>query len=376
MSIKVSKTTKIYVACPANVATGGPELLHQLAYHIIHDLGLKAFMFYYNYDNSRYKTPVQPEYEHYNVPYVLEIPSQDDDPDNILVVPEIFSALKLLPKYRNMRKGVWFLSVDNYYFSRTKRFDFPFQKAMNKFLGLFGKEPMFDVRSENNLILLAKKYDYREDPLLKVADFYMAQSHRVMHWFRELKPMYYLSDYLNPKFLKIQPILSKKDNIVTFNPKKGLNFTKRIVSFATKDERFRKIEFVPIINMNRSEVIDTLMRAKVYIDFGNHPGKDRIPREAAILGCCIVTGKKGSAAFYEDVPISDKYKFEDKSENIPGIVEKIYDCIENFEERYKDFEEYREMIKSEPEKFIEDLKKIFVYIDEDGTLHSKYSYYF
>jgi len=36
--IKIQENTKIYVACPGNVATGGPELLHQL--------GLKAFMFY------------------------------------------------------------------------------------------------------------------------------------------------------------------------------------------------------------------------------------------------------------------------------------------------------------------------------------------
>jgi len=41
------------------------------------------------------------------------------------------------------------------------------------------------------------------------------------------------------------------------------------------------------------------------------------------------------------------------------IVEKIKDCFKNFEMHYKNFENYRNIIKSEPEKFIKDLKSIF-----------------
>jgi hypothetical protein len=111
-------------------------------------------------------------------------------------------------------------------------------------------------------------------------------------------------------------------------------------------------------------VIKTLQKAKVYIDFGNHPGKDRIPREAAILGCCVITGKRGSAAFFEDVPIPDEYKFEDKEKNIPKIIDKIKDCLENYEKRYEDFDYYREVIKNEPQKFIEDLRKIFIKVEK------------
>ena len=112
--------------------------------------------------------------------------------------------------------------------------------------------------------------------------------------------------------------------------------------------------------MSRTQMIETLQRAKVYIDFGNHPGKDRIPREAAILGCCVITGKRGSAAFYEDVPISDEYKFDDKDENIYRIIHRVRDCLENYAERDKDFEHYRRVIRDEPSKFIADLRKIFV----------------
>lgn len=76
------------------------------------------------------------------------------------------------------------------------------------------------------------------------------------------------------------------------------------------------------------------------------------------MGCCVVTEKK-AAKYFEDVPIPEEYKFEDKKENIPLVVEKIKDCFKNFEMHYKNFENYRNIIKSEPERFIKDLKNIF-----------------
>lgn len=69
--------------------------------------------------------------------------------------------------------------------------------------------------------------------------------------------------------------------------------------------------------------------------------------------------KKKAAKYFEDVPIPEEYKFEDKKENIPLVVEKIKDCFKNFEMHYKNFENYRNIIKSEPERFIKDLKNIF-----------------
>ena len=67
---------------------------------------------------------------------------------------------------------------------------------------------------------------------------------------------------------------------------------------------------------------------------------------------------------FEDVPIPNEYKFKDREENIPKIIDKIKDCFENYEERYKDFEHYREYIRNEPKKFIEDLKKTFVKVEK------------
>ena len=68
-----------------------------LRYHLINDLNIGAFMYYYNFDNTKFKTPVHPEYEIYNVPYVLKIPENEDFKRNILIVPEVLTSLfKLL----------------------------------------------------------------------------------------------------------------------------------------------------------------------------------------------------------------------------------------------------------------------------------------
>jgi hypothetical protein len=375
--IEVYKDTKIFVACPANFATGGPELLHQLAYHLRKDLGIDAYMYYYDFNDRAFDSPVHPGYKVYGNPYVTKLNEVEDDKRNIIIVPEIQEGISLLQHFKNMRKGVWFLSVDNYYLSRfiTRRFGL-FVILINKISEFLIKRPLLDANITSKKFLgklvnkfksrvlidnkfkLMNKYDYKKDHTLKLLDFYMFQSHYAFEHFKELNPKYYLSDYLNKDFLKIRTDLSKKENIVVYNPKKGFTFTEKII------KRAKDIQFIPLINMSREEVIKTLQRAKVYIDFGNHPGKDRIPREAAILGCCVITNKRGSAAFYEDVPIPDEYKFEDRDENIPKIVDKIRDCFDNYEERYKDFEYYREVARNGTQRFIENLRKIFVKIEQ------------
>ena len=41
---------------------------------------------------------------------------------------------------------------------------------------------------------------------------------------------------------------------------------------------------------------------------------NRIPREAAMCGCCVITNRNGSAANNVDVQIADKYKFDNEAD--------------------------------------------------------------
>ena len=80
--------------------------------------------------------------------------------------------------------------------------------------------------------------------------------------------------------------------ILLYNPKKGLDKVLPII------EQTPWLKWIPLINLTEEDMIAYMHLAKVYVDFGNHPGKDRIPREAAICGCCVITNREGSAAYW------------------------------------------------------------------------------
>ena len=327
--LKIEKETKIYVACPANFASGGPELLHQLVYELT-NLGFSAYMYYYGRINNT--SPVHEAYLSYKNLFVDKIIDNDK---NILIVPE--TNTKLLYDYSSVQKVIWWLSVDNYLaFLNSKSV---LKRIIKKCLYKTKLYPRNIYRFNNN------------EPVI-----HFVQSEYAKQWIKSkgIENAFFLSDYINKLFIEKQTknVNNKKD-IVIYNPKKGLEFTKMIIAEA------KEIKFVPIENMKRDEVAYLFSTAKVYIDFGNHPGKDRMPREAAISGCCVITSKNGSAKFYEDVPIPNEFKFDAKVRNIPSIVEKIRNCFNNYETEIVKFENYREMIKNEQAKFIDDIKNIF-----------------
>lgn len=361
-NIVVGRDTKIYIVAPAKVATGGSELLHQLGYHLRVDLGLDAYMYYYPWD---IEDPVHPEYIEYGNPFVRQI---IDEPQNILIVPEITPALKILNLYRNIQKVIWWLSVDYFiysyvlsnglWFSLRRGKEIVILGAINKIARhLIGRD-LIDLKEK----LLKKFFVSRTKVLcafrelgVKQANLHLCQSQYAMDFLKSfsIDNCAYLSDYLNREFLEQDFDPDTKEDIIAFNPKKGRVFTQEIT------KRASDLNFIPIENLPRRGVIELLRKAKVYIDFGEHPGKDRIPREAAMLGCCVIVGAKGAAANNHDVPIPNEYKFEVSKENIPQIIDAIKRCLRDYKLVYRDFDKYREVIRKEPELFVKNLRTIF-----------------
>lgn len=164
-----------------------------------------------------------------------------------------------------------------------------------------------------------------------------------------------LSDYINQDFLNCDGINeSGRNNVILYNPRKGIKFTKKLIKYAPE------LNWQPIEGLTTEQVKQLLCESKIYIDFGNHPGKDRFPREAAISGCCVITDKRGSAQYYKDIPILERYKFEDKEKNIPKIISAIKYCLDNYEKCQKDFEDYRKSIRKERTIFNNDVRSIFL----------------
>lgn len=115
------------------------------------------------------------------------------------------------------------------------------------------------------------------------------------------------------------------------------------------------IKWMPLAGYTPTEMAELMCQAKLYVDFGHHPGKDRIPREAAICGCCILTNRMGSAAYREDVGIPECYKIEETG-NISLVLDKIYDLVDYYEERKEEYSGYKAIITGEKEGFMKDLQ--------------------
>lgn len=140
-----------------------------------------------------------------------------------------------------------------------------------------------------------------------------------------------LSDYIHDDIILRGWDSKMKQNIVAYNATKD-NVTPRLCT------EFG-IRFIGIKNMSEEEVIKTLQKCKVYMDCGTHPGKDRLPREAAVLGCVVITNRSGSAAFYEDVPIFQKCNMSDEA------ILYIKNTFNYYEEYLLSQENYRKIIR-------------------------------
>jgi hypothetical protein len=162
-----------------------------------------------------------------------------------------------------------------------------------------------------------------------------------------------LGDYINLSFLN-KAVPNNKEDIVLYNPKK---MSKQFIQIMKGSP---SIKWVPLQNMNIEELTAIYSKAKLYVDFGAHPGKDRIPREAVIHYCCLLTNKKGSARYFEDVPIKDEYKISDAEFNANLLQERIRNIFKHYPTQVQNFESYRNTITEEKSRFDQQIKSIFL----------------
>ena len=315
------KYNTVYALCPRNVKSGGAELIHQIVYNI-NKLGGNAFVTYVNAKGEELLT--HPELEKYVYGKVRIFEEIEDLEENLIIIPEGWPIPMDFAK--KAKKAFWWLSVDNF-------------KAVYK---------DDEKRIQEELKRICRDIDMH---------FYQSEYAKqyVMPYNKENKPLFHLADYLNDTFLcsMDEALKLPKKDLVLYNPKKGIEFTKKLIDNA------HDISWTPIENMTTDQVRDLLRSAKVYIDFGNHPGKDRIPREAAVSGCIVITGKRGSAAYKEDVDIPEKYKIPEEKVEIEDVLDLIHKCLIHYNTRIGDFAAYREKILGEKAEFLSDIQRIF-----------------
>jgi len=139
---------------------------------------------------------------------------------------------------------------------------------------------------------------------------------------------------------------SFKNNDICFFPRKSIGAEKIVAELQSS------FSVIRIENMSQSQVRDVLARSKYFIDFGHHPGKDRIPREAAIANCIPIVRFEGAARHMEDVYLPRYLKIELEmmidAEFLAGHINKLEVNRPNI---LASIEPYRRKIKSELDIF-------------------------
>ena len=326
--IAYTQQSKVIIFCPPQKVTGGPEALHQLSDKLLRLGNRNVFMSYI----PKKKNAKPQSYSVYNT---QEIDTIEDNQENILIIPE--SMTFLVKKYPKSQKIIWWLSVDFYKILMDLRI-----RRQNIFSKLFYQQ---------------KDREYNFEQLPNV--FQWAQSYRSSIYIKDHKipedQIDYVCDYINPIFLKNNKEIQKDitNRTILYNPQKG----KKEISELIKNSP--ELVWIPIQNMSAHQIKDLMAKSLLYVDFGENPGRDKMLRESVSQDCCIISGKNGSSLYYEDLMIPDEYKFNFSKKNIPHIIEKIEDILNNYTKHISNFETYKKAVLIEETAFENKIKQIF-----------------
>lgn len=326
--ITYTDQSKIIIFCPPNSVTGGPEALHQLADKLYH-LEVKNVFMHYLPKRKNAKP------ENYNIYQTNEIHTIEDKEENILIIPE--SMTFLVKVYPKSQKVIWWLSVNFYKVLMDHRI-----RRQSIFTKLFYRQK-------------DKEYHFEDLPNV----FQWAQSYRSSIYIKDHSipenQIDFVCDYINPSFLANKETIYKDltNKTILYNPRKGKKEISQLIKSSPE------LNWLPIQNMNADQIKEVMAKSLLYVDFGENPGRDKMLREAVSQDCCIVSGKNGSSAFYEDLMISETYKFSFSEDKIPEIIAKIKDVLENYPDHISQFTTYKKMVLNEEIAFVDKLKEIF-----------------
>lgn len=344
---------KIYFVAPEGDSTGGVETLHQ-AVSYINDMGGDAYIVYCKniWDKEYLITEpvvIEEKFKRYNIQVAKHV---EDSSDNVFVVPEIFS--KFCYQFKKIKKIIWWLSW-NFFEDRS------FQIRASRYMKdrhlpqVFARPAAFWYT-----ISKGKQFTFGKDK----NDIFHLYNCEFIHQLLLLKGIKeentcYMCGMIRDEYLEADVDITKKENIVIYNPAKDKNkFAEKVFNSNHLDQRGYQI--IPIQNMKPAQIKELMGKSKLYIDFGYFPGPERMPREAMAMRCNLITSNIGAAANDIDVPIPHKYKYAPVEENISEIGKCMIELIENYSMYQDEFEAYWKKVMNQKKIFQENLKKIFL----------------
>lgn len=338
---KLHDISKVYVFSPWGKTTGGIELLHQLVDYL-RNRQLEAYIYYYENPSAQ----VPEVYSKYNIATATQV---DDAKQTVLVLPEI--CFHVSAYYKESQIVLWWLSVDNYYHRKKKHI--PLYELFS-YSKIYGMKQLWHrlMRLFKLQWSIRPRFSIKESIKKTYIHAYQSEYANLHLQHRGVVELYPLKDYINTDFVSDEVCTNREPNIL-YNPKKGIKFTRKLIKSAPD------LKFIPLQNLSRAELQHLFATSMLYVDFGSHPGMDRLPREAAVNGCCIVTGMQGAAANATDIPISDSYKFDESNASVAEIICRIREVLSDYEKHSKAFGPYRQRIMGEEQAFYKQIDELF-----------------
>ncbi len=301
---------RIFVLYPRGAQTGGPEALHQIVDALRrqgHDASLVPL-------KSTAGVPRASAYERYDAPESELI----DDPANAVIVPE--GMLEHLPQVRRAQRICWWLSIDNSapFLPRQEARDRRFTRSIGA--------PHADWSPNAASFTYRRMVARRPWRSLLESSLHLAQSAYARAYLLSSLGVSaaVVSDYLpleRPAPGALAPA-GTRGRSIAYNPRKAPWVPELL------GPRISDVDWRPLAGLTSTGVADLLSRTAVYFDPGFHPGRDRMPREAAVHGAVTVVARRGSGAFWDDVPIPWEHKvspgpafLEDTAATLTGVFE-------------------------------------------------------
>ncbi len=299
----------VSVLCPAATISGGPEALHQFA-GALREKGVDSAMVYYP---GAPEQAVPAPYQRYGV---AVRPVAEDGADTVVIIPEVVTSLAW--RFPLAKKAIWWLSIDNYF----------------KWRHLNPGPSVLDPRA--GLMHLCQSY-YARDFLSR----------------RRVAPLSMLTDFLTDDAFTLGPAAGRVP-VAAYNAKRLSEPQRRLM------DRVSDRIWLPLEHMTKAELADVLREVRLYVDFGAHPGRDRMPREAALCGAVVLTGRQGAAGFAEDVPIPERFRLDetmpDFESRAAALVGELLSSDLAFQEAWSEQAAYRDWIGHNKDVFIAEVE--------------------
>ena len=318
---------KFIVFCP-DANTGGPFALLQLA-KAINDLNYECEVYFYNIGTVKVKkikknfiknmiidgsyTIKYKRKPRINIPNLSYKVCNDITVNDTLIFPEV--ALDYSTTFYNLgfkKRVFWWLSWNNAPFGNLTKF--------NNIINL-----------KNCMHIFQSKYAQKEAARLDFKGLMVSD--------------FTIFDETTDK------IKSNKTNDICFLEGKAPG-TELLVK-----ELRNYFSVISIKKMSQAQVIQTLKNSKIFIDFGSHPGKVRIPREAALHNCIPLVHNVGAAKYFEDLTISRSLKLDTNAiSDAKILIKKINTLASNFDNTLQSIAPYKNKIRNERDIFYEEVQ--------------------